>query len=1283
MMKRKTLPGFRRILAVMIMLLNAIAVIGRDVPASNETLTLHDPLSGKTASLPPEVTNELLYSLTDENGNLLATQDQPSNEYEDPEGDAMSLSSFNGFGLQDQFGYSVSGAGDVNGDGYDDIIVGARYNDAAGSNAGRAYIYFGGVNMNVGVDVTLTGEIATSYFGTCVSTAGDVNGDGYDDVMVGASGYSASTGRAYIYFGGPSMNNVADVIMTGQSTNNNFGESVSPAGDVNGDGYSDVIAGAYTYSSNTGRAYIYFGGIAMNNSADVTITGEAVANFFGGSVSSAGDFNGDGYDDVTVGAEAYSSSTGRAYVFFGGASMNTVADLTFTGEATGNLLGVSVSGAGDVNGDGYSDVIFGAEGYSGSTGRAYILFGGASADNIADVILTGEAAGNRFGRSVAGAGDINGDGFTDVIAGADAYSSSSGRSYVYYGHTLMNNVADFTFTGEATSSFFGRFVSAAGDVNGDGYADMAAGSYGYNSQTGRVYIYSNAMKGEDIADLIPAGQNTTDRFGSSVSGAGDVNGDGFDDMIIAAAEFGSSNTGRVYIYYGGENMNTVPDVTMTFDSTGQLFGTSVSSAGDVNADGYDDVVIGVKDYNPDGAAIVYFGGATMDSIPDLTLLGETAGAVFGTSVSSAGDVNADGFSDVVVGDPSYGPNIGRAYIFYGGLTMNSTVDVTLSADDSSNFGGAVSSAGDVNNDGYSDVLIGAPTNDAVATNAGRAYIFYGGASMNSSADITMSGETSSDEFGDVLSSAGDFNRDGYDDVIIGGTFSSRAYIFYGGFSMNNTADLILYDSISSRFGCGVSDAGDVNLDGFSDVIVGADNIDAFTGRAYIFFGGTSPDILPDVIMNGDTVSEYMGNVVSDAGDLNGDGFADVLSSAPIYNSFRGRVYTYLSSPPSVKPILNCVRDVPNDQGGRVNLKWAKSGYDVPLQNMITTYSIFRSFPPSGGNFSWQEVATVTARALSFYSYIDNTPYDSTTGNSATLFYRIRANTANTQNYWESAILSGRSIDNIAPLMVSPFSASSVASNVQLVWNRSTAPDILYYVLYRSTSPVIDPDTEPVFASTTDSTFLDTAPLGGVYYYFIVAQDIHNNKSPLAIAESPGMTLNLTMFIEGMYNAGSNAQVSDSITVELRNASSPFAVADVAKAVAGTSGSAVLKFASAPNGNYYIAVRHRNALETWSATALTLSRTTPASYDLSSSPAQAFGGNIIQADSSPLRFAVYSGDVNQDGTVDATDVSTIDNDAANFVSGYVVTDLTGDNFVDGTDFAIADNNAANFVSVVRP
>lgn len=415
-----------------------------------------------------------LKDLKDETGNYLFNDNLPD-----------SLLILYGDTVRNHFGRSVSTAGDVNGDGYSDVIVGAYTYD---SNTGRAYIFYGGLSMNNVADVTLLGESTSSNFGHTVSSAGDVNGDGFSDVIVGAYLYN-STGRAYIFYGGISMNNIADVTLSGISLSSYFGYSVSTAGDVNSDGYSDVIVGAYGDVSGVGRAYIFYGGFSMNNVADVTLTGESANNGFGYSVSTSRDVNGDGYSDVIVGAYTYNSSTGRAYIFFGGLSMNNVSDVIMTGELTNNNFGGSVSTAGDVNGDGYSDVIVGAYSYNSNTGRAYIFYGGLSMNNVSDVIMTGESTNTRFGRSVSTTGDVNGDGFTDVIVGANNYNSTTGRAYVFYGGLSMNNISDMIMTGESINNSFGFSVSTAGDVNGDGFSDVIVGAFSFNSDNGRAYIY--------------------------------------------------------------------------------------------------------------------------------------------------------------------------------------------------------------------------------------------------------------------------------------------------------------------------------------------------------------------------------------------------------------------------------------------------------------------------------------------------------------------------------------------------------------------------------------------------------------------------------------------------------------------------------------------------------------------------------------------------------------------------------------------------------------------------
>src|SRR6185503_15215080 len=199
-------------------------------------------------------------------------------------------------------------AGDVNGDGYADVIGGADGNDAGGGNAGRAYVYYGGPGADAVADLTLTGAAAGDQYGFSVSTAGDVNGDGYADVIVGAYRNGAGgvdAGRAYVYYGGPVADATADLTLTGAASDDQFGYSVSTAGEVNGDGYADVIVGAVRNDAggvDAGRAYVYHGGPAADAIADLTLTGAAAGDFFGVSVTTAGDMNGDRYADVIVGA---------------------------------------------------------------------------------------------------------------------------------------------------------------------------------------------------------------------------------------------------------------------------------------------------------------------------------------------------------------------------------------------------------------------------------------------------------------------------------------------------------------------------------------------------------------------------------------------------------------------------------------------------------------------------------------------------------------------------------------------------------------------------------------------------------------------------------------------------------------------------------------------------------------------------------------------------------------------------------------------------------------------
>jgi hypothetical protein len=395
------------------------------------------------------------------------------------------------------FGCSVSSAGDVNGDTYADVIVGAYQSGPAG----RAYVFFGGPRADVRADVVLSGEAAGDAFGVSVAAAGDVNHDGFADVIVGAyenDAQGANAGRAYVYYGGPTMDNKPDIVFTGETAGDAFGYAVAGAGDVNRDGFTDIVVGAYENSARgagAGRAYVYYGGPRTDARPDVILNGETAGDRFGISVSGAGDVNGDGFTDIVVGAyqnDAGGIDAGRAYVYYGGAHLADRASVVFTGAGAGDAFGFSVSAAGDVNKDGLADIVVGAyhNGAGGKdAGRAYVYFGSKGASASPDVVFTGEAAGDAFGYAVGGAGDANGDGYADVLVGAygnDAGGSAAGRSYVYYGAATPDPVADWFITGNRTLDNLGFAAFGAGDVDGDGFSDVVVGAP--YSDAGRAYI---------------------------------------------------------------------------------------------------------------------------------------------------------------------------------------------------------------------------------------------------------------------------------------------------------------------------------------------------------------------------------------------------------------------------------------------------------------------------------------------------------------------------------------------------------------------------------------------------------------------------------------------------------------------------------------------------------------------------------------------------------------------------------------------------------------------------
>ncbi len=816
----------------------------------------------------------------------------------------------------------ASSAGDVNGDGYSDVIVGSwTY-----SHDGGAFVFYGspsGLDTIPAWTAEPNPQAEGAYFGWSVSGSGDVNGDGYSDVIVGAcrsdSG-ETDEGRAYVYYGDSSgLSSSADRIYESNEAHARFGSSVSSAGDVNGDGYSDVIVGAPGVSGQPGlqgRVFVYYGSASglPASSASWTVVDPDGGIYFGCSVSSAGDVNGDGYSEVIIGDNQHSngeSYEGKAYVYHGNSSgLSTSPDWQLESNEVGAEFGTSVSGAGDVNGDGYSDVIVGA-GQAGVVdgGKAYI-YSGSFAGLLTSASWTAECDSSMagFGVSVSGAGDVNGDGYSDVIVGAPGYNNDNGMIFVYNGGPLGLPLSpDWTAEPIPLVQYVGGSVSTAGDLNGDGYSDLIVGA------RNNAFVYHGSPSGPSTAsDWAKEGEQANAYFGCSVSTAGDVNGDGYSDVVIGAYGYdnGQNGEGRAYVYHGSSLLPSgSPNWTVESNQADASLGVSVSSAGDVNGDGYSDVIVGASGYDDgqmdEGAAFVYNGSPSgLSGSPSWTAAEtDQAFAWFGGSVSTAGDVNGDGYSDVIVGARGYdnaGANRGVAFVYQGSPGgLSSSSDWTAQSDQAgSEFGISVAGAGDVNGDGYSDVIVGAHLYDKGESDEGAVFVYNGSSSgLDSLTNWTAESNQADSRFGASVAGAGDVNGDGYSDVIVGAYYYSngqtnegRAFVYHGGSSglsgsPNWTAES---NQAGAYFGTSVSTAGDVNGDRYSDVIIGANyytNGESYEGRAFLYTGNFfGLSIAPEWTAESNQASAFFGSSVSTAGDVNGDGYSDVIVGAYDYDN---------------------------------------------------------------------------------------------------------------------------------------------------------------------------------------------------------------------------------------------------------------------------------------------------------------------------------------------------------------------------------------------------------------
>jgi hypothetical protein len=423
----------------------------------------------------------------------------------------------------------------------------------------------------------------------------------------------------------------------------------------------------------------------------------------------------------------------------------------------------------------------------------------------------------------------------------------------------------------------------------------------------------------------PADSVTPFIFGRCNCGIGDVNGDGYDDFLVDQL-YGSDCTdttaaNRVFLFLGrGMNIPIEPDLTFEhrINNTGHDgYGTLVMNGlGDVNGDGYDDFAVcahyAITDTMPwgeiahGGKVYVYFGSPFPDTVPDLIFKGDLrpyAGSwengTFASAVCGA-DMNGDGYNDIIIGSSDYRATMGqyphgRVYIFFGGPAIDTFADITITSSFCQQLGFALDNLGDVNGDGYDDIIVGAPNNSEYAAAAGKAYLFYGGNPMDTIPDWWYYGEDTLQVLGEVVSNAGDFNGDGYKDIMIGDymykegfNYIGRAIVFFGGPDLDTIPDWQVTGGLmppSLNLGSGGVDCiGDVNGDGYDDIVIGNPaykvagcQYGEFGGRVILYYGGESPNTIPDIQHIGTLPYEKsVGWNTCSAGDVNGDGINEVI-----------------------------------------------------------------------------------------------------------------------------------------------------------------------------------------------------------------------------------------------------------------------------------------------------------------------------------------------------------------------------------------------------------------------
>lgn len=659
---------------------------------------------------------------------------------------------------------SIKPAGDIDGDGRIDLI--------AINNSTTVLIYYGGDSTFVEEYQIDIPDLLSVEFSARIMPLGDVSGDGYADFGVSRNHFDVGAGRdigsVQLFLGDPNRPAISWVEIENPDTASDylgFGNYFRSVGDVNGDGLSDILIADQSNSNGPmtngyiGAIYIYYGtdAVAQDYEYDFLLRGNHGDHFFGIGAS-AGDVNGDGISDLILGSPNYDSSnpapddrTGNIMLFYGKADgPSETPGLTLSGDADDARLGEVNPAYGDFNADGYKDLAL-----VNNSNQIRVLRGSENGFEPNNNMLIETGNPDSVFTSMASLGDTNGDGLEDFGVIRIDNPNEPGKTIrvqVFLGQNSTEIINPEPRELDEYENLVNPIISGKGDVDGNGYMDLILGDPDFSSGRGLVLIYFSLFDG---VSFIPGwevqGTEDGERFGTSVDISGDSNGDGYNDILVGAPYYtpgGNPVTpeGRIYVFDG--NPNTVldtPSWNYIGDQTSRPYtGKIVSFAGDVNGDGYSEVISSVDTQDDGGvteenAFILFYGDSDgISSSPSWTI-DDTLGLTNDSKATSIGDVNGDGYGDILVASPYYSDIgiQGKAMVFFGNSTIPLTTPDWQSFGSGTNtlFGFHILGVEDANSDGFSDFIITAPDVSDGFTNNGKVYVYYGNNASNLYSDI--------------------------------------------------------------------------------------------------------------------------------------------------------------------------------------------------------------------------------------------------------------------------------------------------------------------------------------------------------------------------------------------------------------------------------------------------------------------------------------------------------------------------------------------------------------------